>query len=419
MPVQLSSLWVLTAFLGLALTPAWGADPTGHAREEAERVLLRTVCKSPALRESLVKETIENRGEDRRASAIWDTDTACAQVDLPTIPVHDTADPADSATHTDWVYDARWSPDGNMVVTAGRDGTVRIWDVATGKTLRVIDIARLPPLSRPRHGVFVRAARFIGDGSAIIVTADHHPVRIFEVASGEPIAEVPYTHNDKSTDIPPRIEATKSGLVILAGRGSDIVVYDTKSKSERYRLPHSPNHLPVTAVFEPAGVFATTRPGRNSGRDRSVFVQVRKLDSGELLWEGEAHGNFSADAMAFSQDGKDLAVTVEGKAFVFSLSENRLAQTILLYPSFGHQNVLFTADGSRLVAGRRHPELWDIATARRVHHFGPFSDLVHSVDISPDGKYLLTSHIGSDARIWEVDTGIFFRRLGRDVYPAR
>jgi WD40 repeat protein len=61
--------------------------------------------------------------------------------------------------------------------------------------------------------------------------------------------------------------------------------------------------------------------------------------------------------------------------------------------------------------------LFDIASGTRVQHFGPFLDLCHSVDVSPDGKYLATGHIGSDARIWEVETGTFYRRLGKNVHP--
>ena len=36
--------------------------------------------------------------------------------------------------------------------------------------------------------------------------------------------------------------------------------------------------------------------------------------------------------------------------------------------------------------------------------------------LSPDGKYLVTGHmLRSDGRIWEIDTGTFYRRLGKDV----
>src|SRR4030095_14551890 len=102
----------------------------------------------------------------------------------------------DAASHTNWIYDARWSPDGKLIATAGRDGSVRLWDVATGKTVRKIDIAQLPTRMKGDNPAPVRAAAFLGDGLSLVVAADSHPVRIFDVKSGEQVAEVPYTQPD-------------------------------------------------------------------------------------------------------------------------------------------------------------------------------------------------------------------------------
>ena len=180
---------------------------------------------------------------------------------MPVNPVHDTADRADEASHTNWIYDARWSPDGKLIATASRDGSVRLWDVATGKTVRKIDITKLPPRMKADEPGLVRYARFLGDGRSLVVAADAHPVRIFNVETGEPIAEVPYTVPDPTWMLPPFIETTASGLVVLGGYGGDLVVYDTKTKAERYRLPGIAGEYPIFAVSETAGLLATTAPG--------------------------------------------------------------------------------------------------------------------------------------------------------------
>ena len=54
-----------------------------------------------------------------------------------------------------------------------------------------------------------------------------------------------------------------------------------------------------------------------------------------------------------------------------------------------------------------------------MRHFGPFRELCHSVDLSPDGRFAVTTSMGSDLRIWEIATGTFYRRLGIDVHPRR
>jgi len=412
-----ATVFALGCIVPLTSLPARASDTSAADRLEAAKAVLRPVCAVQAVRDKIVAQRIAQGGEYEALTAKWVLDSACEQIDLPVNPVHDTADRADAASHTNWIYDARWSPDGKLIATASRDGSVRLWDVATGKTVRKIDITKLPPRMKADDSGLVRSARFLGDSRLLVVAADAHPVRIFNVESGEPVAEVPYTVPDPTWRLPPSIETTASGLVVLGGYEGDLVVYDTKTKAERYRLPGIPRKDPVFAVSETAGLLATTAPGKVQGKDVSVFIQLRKLATGEKVWEAEAKGDVSADEMAFSRDGKQLVAAVNGQAYVYATADKQLIRKVLVFPSFGGLHVAFTADGKRLIAGRRHAQLWDIATGKRLHHFGPFTDLLHSVAVSPDSKYLVTGHIGSDGRIWEIETGKFFRRLGKNVDP--
>ena len=405
--------------LSSAITPALAQSggSSAAAREEAARAQLRPICADKNAQDKIIASTIQQGGEYERATARWNFDEHCGQVDLPVDPAGGTADRADDVAHTDWIYDARWSPDGKLIATAGRDGSVRLWDVATGKTVRKIDITKLTPRlksTNPGNPGHVRAARFLGDGHSLVVAADTHPIRIFDVVSGESVAEVPYPVPDPKWELPPNTATTTSGLVIVGGYGGTLLVYDVKAKAERYRLPAIPNEYPRFAVSQAAGLLVTTVPGK----DRSVIVQLRSLETGKAIGEMEAKGSSSASSLAFSRNGKELVVAVEGNAHVYATADRKLITTVMYYPTFGGaHDIAFTVDGRRLITGHRHAQLWDIATGKRVHHFGPFRDLLHSVDVSPDGKYLVSGHVGSDGRIWEVDTGEFFRRLGKNVYP--
>lgn len=408
------------------VAPAHAQEKTAIDPEEAAKARLRPICADPAARAKTIAQMIAQGGEYERETAKWDLDATCEQIDLPVKPVHDTADFVDEASHTNWIYDARWSPDGKLIATAGRDGTVRLWDVATGKPVRKIDVTKMPsmktgittllPGTMADSPVYVRAVRFLGDGRSLVVAADTHPVRIFDVAKGEAVAEVPYTQSDPTTRMPPVIAATATGLVVLWGSGGDLVVYDAKTTAERYRL-QIPHDNPSLAVSEAAGFLATTSPGKE-GRDRTVIVQLRKLATGEPLWQVEAEGDRSAYSMTFSRDGKQLAVAVHGQVYVYATADKKLIKKVVVYPTFGDFDIAFTADGMKLIStAKRHAQLWDIGTGKRVRHFGSFSDVCHSADVSPDGRYLVTSHMGSDGRIWEIETGTFYRRLGKNVRP--
>jgi WD40 repeat protein len=422
MPARIVTIAMLCAPGGVAaLLPAAAdaRDLSAVESAEAAKALLGPVCADSGARTRFVAKMIAQGGEYEQRSAKWDLDISCEQVDLPVKPVHDTADPSDAATHRDWIYDARWSPDGKVIATAGRDKTVRIWDVATGKTVRLIDVAALPA-SKPATGQgMVRHARFLDGGRSIVVAADGHPIRIFNVATGESIGEIPYSHPDPTWEMPPFIDTSAQGLVILGGYGGDIVAWDVNTKSERYRVPGVAREYPYFAIADDPALLAIALPGDGG----HVRVQVLELGTGKPIWRFNAKTAVEyknhPGSVALSRDGRLLAVDVDALVLVFDVANKKPVTRVPAHPYFSGRNLNFTADGKALIGGLTHAMLTDIASGKRIRQFGPFSDNFHAADVSPDGKYLVTGHIGSDGRIWEVSTGTFYRRLGKDVKPPR
>jgi WD40 repeat protein len=336
--------------------------------------------------------------EKRIAERTEEIEIACAQAKLSPKPVHDTADSDPAATHTDWNWDAKFTPDGRHIVSAGKDLTLRLWDVATGRHLRVI--ARLPV--RP---LWLAMAP---DGKRVAVSIDTRHIAVIDIDSGKEVGGIPAPAKELNSRRP--VEFDGAGRLIAQIEDRTVGIFPPGGGGTPVRLEGHAKHVLQIAVSDKARLIA-------SGDDGGT-VHLWDLETGRRLDTIKVLDN-SIDGLAFSPDGGKLAVGGDGKVFIRDIAGQRTSRLIASTWRLGMHGVAFTRDGKALITARILPELWNAATGEKLHLFGPFSDLTHSLAISPDGKYLLTTHIGSDLRLWEIETGTFFRRFGRDVNPPR
>lgn len=76
--------------------------------------------------------------------------------------------------HSEKVNSAIFNHDGNLLVSASNDHTVRIWDVLNGKQLNIIE-----------HSKPVQFAIFSPNGQMIVSASDDTTVRIWNVIDGK------------------------------------------------------------------------------------------------------------------------------------------------------------------------------------------------------------------------------------------
>ncbi|KAB8141868.1 WD40 repeat domain-containing protein [Chloroflexia bacterium SDU3-3] len=138
---------------------------------------------------------------------------------------------------------------------------------------------------------------------------------------------------------------------------------------------------------------------------------------------------FLADQVAFSPDGKKIAVEAYA-VFIYDIASGTFEERIgtegeketMLFDAL---SVAFSPDGRYLVVGRQNGQavLWDRDLHQFVRTFQDEGDMVSDLAFSPDGRYLATANDLNIVTIWEVETGkrvrtitissAWDRRLGR------
>jgi WD40 repeat protein len=68
-----------------------------------------------------------------------------------------------------------FSPDGKTVVSGSYDKTLRVWDVASGQSLRTLE----------GHGESVDAVAFSPDGKTVVSGSSDSTLRVWDVATGQ------------------------------------------------------------------------------------------------------------------------------------------------------------------------------------------------------------------------------------------
>eukprot|EP01047_Picozoa_sp_COSAG01_P025340 COSAG01_NODE_1596_length_9782_cov_16.488692_10_plen_349_part_01 len=79
------------------------------------------------------------------------------------------------AGHSDGVFSAQFSPDGQKIVSASSDRMVRVWSAATGECVQTL----------AGHSLQVKYAQFSPDGQKIVSASWDKTVRVWSAATGE------------------------------------------------------------------------------------------------------------------------------------------------------------------------------------------------------------------------------------------
>jgi RNA polymerase sigma factor (sigma-70 family) len=279
-----------------------------------------------------------------------------------------------------------FSPDGKLLaagnsftlpgstVKAG-DGSVCLWDVATGKELR-----RTAPDAAGTCSV-----AFSPDGKLLATGSGFGPVRLWDAATARPVGEY---------------KGYRSGVTSLAFSPDGSTLASLSELHENivrlWDVPSGKEKAPPAAGHTGSVLSVAFLPGDNTlvsgGRDGTV-----------RLWDADT--------------GRERRPALRGGDFQAVVARSADSETFI---SVGSDFVPAEGKGA-LVAAMQSPatvRVWDAATGRELRHFAAPGGGVQGAALSPDGKVFAT--VGcEDVTLWDFATGGQLHRFpGRSTCVA-
>jgi RNA polymerase sigma factor (sigma-70 family) len=159
------------------------------------------------------------------------------------------------------------------------------------------------------------------------------------------------------------------------------------------RLRH-PRH-PWAAAISPD----KTRLASRDGLDRLLMWDLK---TGQRLWIASPS---KAYVMAFSPDGKTLAVAEEGRTELRDAATGDPIHTIEGTGRLPPQALAFTRDGKQLLIGDATLRVWDLERRKQVREFKDLKGAAYTLALSPDGRLVVAAGYAGKILVWELKTG--------------
>ena len=249
--------------------------------------------------------------------------------------------------HEGAVRSVKWSPDGTTLASGGKDGTVRLWNSATGKQERKISL----------NGGSVSCVAWSPDGRQLAAASSDGMAHVLDASTGLQIRTI--SAPDSNTDLDRVAYSPDGQRLALLSCGNCIATYDAAT-----------------------------------GASQRVFGNSVVIPNDDSFL-----------SFAWSPDGRHFAVVVDHNVKIIASDTGIPQLTMKDRMNFGFGSA-WSPDGSLVAAGTSDGDisLWDAATGKRVHAI-KYNASVNTVAFRPDGKLLAGGTLSERIELWSADTG--------------
>ncbi len=336
----------------------------------------------------------------------------------------------DAGGHMAIIRGLAFTPDGKQLVSAGEDKVIRVWDLASGKTVRTMRGESAPgslgtifamALSPDGKWLAVAGDLRTSAGTNLQGGGETQTIRLYDFESGKLVALL-----KGHTGVIRSLAFSPDGSKLISGSSDNTaIIWDTGVQSgvqvpEPKLLHRLEGHKAdiFTVVFSPDGSRAVT--GSND-KDMRLW----QVSDGSQIALMAGHGD-KVYRLAVAPDGTVASGDISGTILLWDGRDGRLLRTLAKNKT-GVGSLRFSLDGKLLVATcgmggcfgpQAHADVYDLASGQVAVTYSGHDNAVPASAISPDGHWVATPDNGNyEIHLWNLHTGE--RRLGPDGQPLR
>ncbi|XP_060051599.1 apoptotic protease-activating factor 1 isoform X2 [Erinaceus europaeus] len=298
--------------------------------------------------------------------------------------------------HTDAVYHACFSEDGQRIASCGADRTLQVFKAETGEKL----------LEVKAHEDEVLCCAFSADNQFVATCSVDKKAKIWNSGTGELVQ----TYEEHLDQVNCCCFTTGSRHLLLATASSDsfLKLWDLNKKECRNTLmdhTHPVHHCrfsPDDKLLASCSADGTLKlwDVKSANKVKSINVKQHLLSSAEPQEDTEV----IVKCCSWSADGTSIMVAAKNQIFLFAIHTSELRAAV----HTGHHSTIQYCDFSpqsdlAVVASSQYcVELWNMESCLKVADCRGHLSWVHCVMFSPDGSSFLTSSDDQTIRLWET-----------------